>query len=191
MSRTTVPGRLCRPVLRRIAAVTALAVTVIWTGSIASAGAVCPDENLVPTQLSTREARDAVACLINEQRALSGLAALTAHPALQQAARKHSKAMNKRNFLGHGSPQRRVKRAGYGGRASAWKVGEVLGWGKGGSGSPMSLVTAWMGSPTHRTTLLEPGFQELGIGVVKGSPKVRARRPKSAIYTIDFGYRRP
>jgi uncharacterized protein YkwD len=47
-----------------------------------------------------------------------------------------------------------------------------------------------MGSATHRRTLLTPGFQNLGVGVAKGSPTGRGRRPNAAIYTVNFGYRR-
>lgn len=189
MSRTTVLGCLCRAPLRRIAGSTALAVTMIFAGSIASAGAACPSESAVPTQLSIQEARDSLTCLINEERAINGLSLLTVNISLQQAAQHHSKAMNKRSFFGHRSMLKRIRRAGYARGASAWRVGEVIGWGKGESGSPKSIVSAWMQSQAHRETLLLPAFHEMGVGVVKGSPRSRKRRSGAAIYTVDFGSR--
>ena len=150
---------------------------------------MCADEARVPAELSTQAARDSVACLINEQRALSGLGPLTVNVNLQQAAQAHSKAMNKRNFFAHGSALNRVKRAGYVGGASLWRVGEVIAWGKGGAGTPKSTLAAWMRSPSHRAALLMPGFQELGVGVAKGSPQTRKRQLGAAIYTVDFGVR--
>jgi len=189
MSTATATHHCRRPILRKAAGATALAATLICAGSISSASASCPDEGLVPAQASTQAARDSVACLINEQRALSGLGPLTVQLSLQQAGQQHSKAMNKRNFFAHGSAMNRVKRAGYLGGASVWRVGEVIAWGKSGGGTPKSVVASWMRSPTHRATLLMPGFRELGVGVAKGSPLSRKRQLGSAIYTVDFGYR--
>ncbi len=190
MSRTTARHLCRRPILRTAAGATALAATLICAGSISSASASCPDEGLVPARLSKEAARDSVACLINEQRALSGLGPLTVNVNLQQAAQQHSKAMNKHNFFAHGSALNRVKRAGYLGGASAWSVGEVIAWGKGGAGTPKSAVADWMRSPSHRAALLTAGFQELGVGVAKGSPLSRKPRFGSAIYTVDLGSRR-
>ena len=190
MSTATATHHCRRPILRTAAGATALAATLICAGSISSASASCPDEGLVPAQLSTQAARDSVACLINEQRALSGLGSLNVDVNLQRAAQHHSKAMNKRNFFAHGSTLNRAKRVGYLGGASAWSVGEVIAWGKGGGGTPESAVADWMRSPLHRAALLTAGFQELGVGVAKGSPRSRKPRFGSAIYTVDLGFRR-
>lgn len=189
MSRSIFWGNVRRNSVRKVAAAAVAALILLFAGSIPSARAACPDEGLVPGQLSTQAARDAIACLINEQRASSGLGPLTVNFNLQQAAQPHSRAMNKHNFFGHGSSLNRVKAAGYLGGVSAWRVGEVIGWGKGRIGTPRSIVSSWMGSPSHRSTMLMPGYRELGVGVAKGSPVARGRRLNTAIYTVDFGYR--
>jgi uncharacterized protein YkwD len=190
MSRTTIVwGCFLRSPLRKLAASSSLAVSLICAGSIASASAACLGEDMAPDQINTQAARDSVACLINEQRALHGLGPLAVNVNLQQAGQHHSKAMDKGNFLGHGPTLERVRRSGYLKGAGAWGVGEVIGWGPGGMGSPKSLVSAWMRSATHRRTLLTPGFQDLGVGIAKGSPMARGSS-NAAIYTVDFGYRR-
>jgi uncharacterized protein YkwD len=183
-------GRFCRLPVRRIAVAAAATVTMMCAGSVSFASAACPGEGLVPAQLGTQAARDSVACLINEQRAQSGLGPLTVNVNLQQAAQQHSRAMNKRNFFAHGSTLIRTKRAGYLGGASAWSVGEVIAWGKGGHGTPKSIVASWMRSPPHRAALLTGGFQELGVGLAKGSPLSPRPRYGAGIYTVDLGSRR-
>jgi uncharacterized protein YkwD len=183
-------GRFCQLPVRRIAGAAAATVAMMCAGSVSFASAACPGEGLVPAQLSTQAARDSVACLINERRTQSGLGPLTVNVNLQQAAQHHSKAMNKRNFFAHGSTFNRIRRVGYPAGASAWTVGEVIAWGKGGDGTPTSIVASWMRSPPHRAALLTGRYQELGVGLAKGSPLSPKPRHGAAIYTVDLGSRR-
>ena len=186
MTKTSHGGYVCRNFARRIAGATGLAVILICAGSIPFASAVCPNEGRTPSRLGLQEIHDSLACLINQERALNGLSPLAIDGSLHRAAKKHSKTMNRKNFFAHRGLNGRVRQAGYCRGAYSWRLGEVIGW---GNGSPRWLVSSWMRSPTHREVLLVPGFLEMGIGVVRGSPLSRKRRPGIAAYTVDFGYR--
>lgn len=191
MRQMMLPGHRSRRRLGGLAA-TAVAAALISSSASATASTPCPDAGLMPAQLTIQGARESVLCLINEQRAQNGLVALTINVHLQRAAQHHSKAMKKRKFFGHtgdGTPFSRVKRAGYPRGASAWGFGETLRWGKAGRGTPGAAVSAWMASGSHRSTLLTPGYRDVGIGVAMGSPR-RGGGRNTAIYTVDLGYRR-
>jgi hypothetical protein len=45
-------------------------------------------------------------------------------------------------------------------------------------------MVAWMNSPEHRDNILEPDYDEVGIGVVPGTP---GDTSWGATYTTDFG----
>ena len=136
-------------------------------------------------------ARSATLCLLNEQRAAAGLAPLASQQQIEGAATRHSQAMVDGRFFDHVSPagedlQQRL--AGYLFTASGWAIGENIAWGEGSKSTPAYIVDAWMHSSAHRTNILSPGFREIGIGIVNGSPKGSAP-PSSATYTTDFGAR--
>jgi len=46
-----------------------------------------------------------------------------------------------------------------------------------------------MHSPEHRANILNPGFREVGVGVVPGVPAPAAGGLAGATYTADFGSR--
>lgn len=86
---------------------------------------------------------------------------------LERAALEHSRDMAAQGLFSHSgsdgsTPAQRVERSGY-----AWSaVGETLAYGGPGHFSPSSVIDAWLGSPGHCATLLEPDFAELGAAVV-------------------------
>jgi len=107
--------------------------------------------------------RRAVKCLINQQRALNGLNRLRANRRLARAAKRHAADMARHNYFSHVSlsgsnPLRRVRKAG-------WRrgVGEALAWACGVQATPRGVVTAWMGSPSHRAVIMGRG-RALGLG---------------------------
>ena len=191
MRQMSLPGHRARRLLPKTIVATALAMALLFAGSISAASATCPYEDSTPSQLTIQAARDAVLCLINGHRAEYGLGNLVVNNSLQRTAQHHSKAMKVRKFFGHtrdGSLVSRVRSSGFMAGASSWGVAEDLGWGSGGLGSPKSAVEAWMASPPHREALLGD-FPQVGIGVAMGSP-LRGQNRDAAIYTADFGYRR-
>ena len=94
----------------------------------AAAGA-CVGEAKGPRRLTEGMARQAVLCLINQRRAHAGLGALQENASLDRSAQGHTIAMVKHNSYSHGNPLRRIRHTGYLAGASAWTVGENIGWG--------------------------------------------------------------
>jgi uncharacterized protein YkwD len=68
------------------------------------------------------------------------------------------------NFT-HGDWYRRLRRHGVRGRT----LGENIAWGVGTDGTAAAIVRMWLGSPSHRATLLNRGFRYVGVGVATGS----------------------
>jgi uncharacterized protein YkwD len=104
--------------------------------------------------------------LINQSRQKKGLRSLKPSRLVGEVARAHSRAMSAGNFFSHidpdgSGPKERLARAGY-----VWKAfGENIGCGQ---DSPGKLLDTWMRSASHRETILEPAYSEIGIGLVRG-----------------------
>jgi uncharacterized protein YkwD len=144
-------------------------------------------------ELGDRAARSAVICLVNKRRKKHGLRALRVNFDLTQAASGHSYDMVMNGYFSHtspggASPMTRIKLTGYTSGALAWGVGETLGWGVGGGGTPNGIVRGWMHSAGHRHVLLTRSWRQIGVGVTWGSPGNPGSN--AGTYTADFGYRR-
>jgi uncharacterized protein YkwD len=121
--------------------------------------------------------------LHNQERRSRGLRALCVHPKLTKAARAHSTSMIKKDYFGHGSVGRRLKRHGYN-----WRVyGENIAGGTGRYASPRNTFRRWMRSSGHRANILDRRFREIGIGTATGNYKGHRGY---TMYTVDFGRRR-
>ena len=129
--------------------------------------------------------------LVNQERARGGRCGdTTFEPAppvkhnatLALAAQAHSEAMERQRFFDHTDPQgdgprERIDAQGYQGRA----------WGENiaaGQRSPESVMKAWMSSPGHCKNILNPLFNELGVGLV-----LNAQGPYRTYWTQNFGRR--
>jgi uncharacterized protein YkwD len=127
----------------------------------------------------------AVECLVNQQRASAGLAALSHDRHLARAARRYSSSMVREGFFDHVSPSgstlgSRARAAGFDGET----LGETIGWGAGTLSTPTAIVQGWMDSPPHREILLGGEFSKIGLGVASGSPDGLGG---AATVTADFG----
>lgn len=105
--------------------------------------------------------------LINNERQSQGLDPLTMNSALSNAARLHSQDMINRNFFNHVNPDGltpsdRARNAGY----NFIALGENI------CGNPSIDAghSSLMGSPPHRTNILNSAYKEVGIGIVDGGP---------------------
>jgi uncharacterized protein YkwD len=102
--------------------------------------------------------------MLNHQRHLQGLHALTVRSALRAAARAQGADMACNHFTGHtgsdgSSVADRVEAQGY---HWTW-IGEnymVTG------GGPEVAVDWWMNSTPHRNNILSPNYTEFGVGFV-------------------------
>ena len=157
----------------------------------AQARALCHGASARPTPANLGQIERATLCLINVQRRAQGLPSLRPDRLLRLAALRHSRDMVvKRYFehssLGGGRFATRIRQTGYFAHSHFWMAGENLAWSVGPRSSPASVVRAWMNSPPHRRNILTRGYRDIGIGVVPGSPRRKAR---GTTYTTDFGYR--
>ena len=181
---------------RRIAvAVAGLFAPTALLLAAAPAGAVARDQcrgtHAAPSAQTLHRAAGAVVCLVNAERAQTGLRALRGDRDLRQAAGRHSRDMVRRGFFSHVTPSGanlsdRLRRTGYLRGRSAMQVGETLAIGTGRPASPTRIVAAWIASPEHHRVLLGSDFQEVGVGVAAGVPGSTGRR-KSATYTLATG----
>ena len=163
------------------------AVLVLLAAPAASA---CPGADADPAAGGAGPARAAVVCLVNQERAAHGLGRLAGNRTLTRAGRRHARDMVSRGYFSHDTPEGvtpQARAAAYLPAAGVWTVGENLAWGPGGSNTPRDIVRDWMNSPSHRANVLRPGFREIGVGVVAGSP--RAGAAGAFTYAAEFGSR--
>lgn len=170
--------------------VLAVALVALALGAPAAANASeCAGADTVPAADNVAAINQVTLCLLNEQRAAAGVAALTQNPALANASAAYSQRMVAEGFFSHQSPDggvlvQRLTSARYLNGGEDWVVGENIGWGQGPLSTPRSMVNAWMNSPGHRSNVLSADYREIGLGLALGTPSDRSW---GATYTTDFG----
>ena len=105
--------------------------------------------------------------LTNAQRTANGLNALSENSILDNAALAKGNDMLAKGYWAHFAPD----------GTSPWSFFLSFGYKYKYAGENLardfpdaaSAVTAWMNSPSHRENILNPNYQEIGIGVVEGS----------------------
>lgn len=110
---------------------------------------------------------DEVVSKTNAERAAQGLQPLRYNETLADAARRKAANMFEENYWAHNSPSGKSPWVWF--TAAGYKyahAGENLGK---DFGSTDRLVSAWMGSPTHKANIVSDKFNEIGIAVVPGS----------------------
>ena len=153
----------------------------------------CTNANLQPTQENIEVIRTATLCLINQERADHGEAALAPNTDLQQAAQAHTESMAFGYYFEHDGPQgdtplSRMVSCGYIYSSQVgYEVGENIGWGTFDLGTPRAIVAAWMASPGHRANILDARFHDTAIGVSPHVPASLSQSQPGGIYTQDFG----
>ena len=116
----------------------------------------------------------------NQARISSGLEPLCVDPILTEAARGHSADMIARNYFGHGMVGARLTSYGYN-----WLTyGENIAGGYGAYySSGDHAMQMWMASPGHHANIMNPNFQEVGVGKATGEYNGIANY---TLYTVDF-----
>jgi uncharacterized protein YkwD len=122
---------------------------------------------------------------INTLRREAGRPPLTLEPRLTSAAQGHADDMLTRTYYSHVTPEgtpprQRVLAAGYSGEIVAENIAA-------GQTSVELAVEAWMHSTDHRRNILDPRFQEIGIGMAVGSYEHKYK----ILWVQNFGRRRP
>ena len=124
--------------------------------------------------------------LHNKTRAARGLPKFCVHPALQRAARAHSKEIIDKDYFKHNSASGqkfwdRFESFGYDWRTA----GEHILYDPGSQDSAGSLFKVWMKCSDHRANILSKRFSEIGSGASTGTYK----GDKATMWTADFGDR--
>lgn len=122
--------------------------------------------SLLPGVVSASDINiQSVVFLTNQERTLNGLKPLNQDLDLDQAAYLKSANMIARNYFDHFafglSPWLIIRNSGY----DYQIAGENLAM---DFNSSEGMVSAWMNSTNHRKNILNPDFEDIGIGVVKG-----------------------
>lgn len=152
------------------------------------AAAQCEQRDLDPDSANLAAISAATLCLVNAERTDRGLGPLRANDRLDRAATGHAEDMVRNAYFAHESKEgtdvvARVRATDYLRDVGRWSVGENLAWGTGVLARPETIVNSWMNSPGHRANILRPEMEEIGTGIVIGSP----RGPEGATYVHVFG----
>lgn len=102
----------------------------------------------------------------NTERQKAGLPALKYNSTLSQSALAKARDMFAANYWAHNSPSGKVP----------WDFFRAAGYQYSLAGENLAkdfydtdtMVRAWMNSPTHKANIVNPKYQEIGIGVVNG-----------------------
>jgi uncharacterized protein YkwD len=169
---------------------TALVASLALAAPSAQA-ANCPGADQLPLLSTAASAKSATLCLLNEQRAANGIAALRSEPTLEAAATTYAQSMVEQRFFAHVSPSGQTledRLVSYTTDTRSYTIGENLAWGQSVLGTPVATVNAWMRSQGHRDNILNPNFEEIGVGIVPGSPR-GGLLDAGATYATEFGFR--
>ena len=163
-------------------------------GAVGAPGGSCSGGEIVPNSDNLGQVARATLCLINIERKTRGLSTLRPNRQLARAALDHARDMVSRSYFSHetlggGGFIGRIKARGYLAGRRSWTVGENLAWGGGPTASPRTIVSLWMGSPTHRANILNRRFRDAGLGIVVGAPTRGGRSSEAATYGNEFGTR--
>jgi uncharacterized protein YkwD len=142
----------------------------------------CANAGTPSSQLSKEQARNAMRCLINEER--GGRRSLRLHRELNRAAAKHSRRMREDDCLLHacaGEPSSlAVRLRNYLRGASRTRYAEVIAVNV-AAAPPRVIVNQWMTSAPHRKLVLGR-FKHMGVGVATGDGL--------AWWTVELGWRK-
>jgi len=157
--------------------------------------APCPNADAGAQTLTNAEIAKSILCLVNKERKQRNRARVARNGDLDKAARKHSVLMERDNCFEHkcpGEPRlaKRIVRSGYTDGAERWRFAENLGCAQ----TTQDMIDGWLDSDFNRTNLLNRRYEDIGVGVVHGSPlAAEPNCPDSnvtATYTLVFAFRR-
>jgi uncharacterized protein YkwD len=186
------------PRLGRATALTSAVVLAVVAGGSpatpAHAGTPCTKYGEVRAEkLRNRQARASIRCFVDRERRQRGIAELHTDRRLRHAAQNHTEAMMRKGCFAHecpgeGSVEARLRNVGYIlGSLARWAYAENIAYGHKRGSTPKTIVKAWMKSPGHRASMLNPLYREIGVGFAHGIPG--ARKADGGTFTTDFGMR--
>ncbi|ERI90885.1 SCP-like protein [Clostridiales bacterium oral taxon 876 str. F0540] len=145
----------------------------IGVSEIISANPQIPNPNMimvgqkvnVPNIADIKALENEVIRLVNIERGKQGLAPVAGNWQLSRVARYKSADMRDKNYFSHysptyGDPFKMMHDFGI----TFYAAGENIAMGQ---PTPQSVMTAWMNSQGHRANILNPQYNEIGVGVAK------------------------
>jgi uncharacterized protein YkwD len=144
---------------------------------ISHSGRSCANADTPAGAAGRQQMRDAVVCLINQQRTSRHLPALSASTRLDRSAQGWTNTMVTSGVFSHGTDfAARISAVGY-----VWtSAGENIAT---GFQTPRQVVTAWMASDGHCRNILDPTFADVGTGL--STHRLAQYGPST--WTQDFG----
>jgi uncharacterized protein YkwD len=176
-----------------LAAVTALALVIPASAtadgpwdSLLAPETSCPGQSDVGASADAQELT--MLCMHNYARAASGLAPLQLIKQLRISSGRKAKDMKGCDDFSHEACGRSafywLRKVGF--MRGSYGVGENLAFGTGGMGSVRSIMSNWINSDEHRTILLTPNYQDIGVGMVEGK---FLGHGGTQIWVTHFGFR--
>ena len=153
----------------------------------------CTSTEVTPEPANLEAVREAVLCLVNQERATHGEQPLRTNAKLQAAAESHSRECVELDYFAHVSPSGetpvdRIEATGYvPSPFDGYVLGENLAWGTYELATPKAIVAAWIASPPHLANILEARYTETGVGVTPAVPDSRGEGAPGATYAQEFG----
>lgn len=145
--------------------VLALLSVLVVTIKIASVSFVA----MGPAAISEAAAitNETIISLANDARVQNGLSELTPNALLSKAAQNKANDMLAKQYFSHNTPD----------GATPWSFIKAVGYSYTTAGENLAIdfteaeniQSAWMNSPGHRANILNKNFQEIGIGISKGT----------------------
>jgi uncharacterized protein YkwD len=110
--------------------------------------------------------------LVNAERLKEGVPPLVADDRLMRAAQEYSGVLGQGECFQHACPPvpELPGRLGNVGYVDYNRIGENI---AAGYKTAEDVVAGWMGSPGHRRNILNPDYQEIGIGVTRSEARYR------------------
>ena len=144
----------------------------------ARTASACSGANDPVVSTSPQILKGAVVCLINQQRALHYLPALSASPLLNRSAQGWTNVMVSSDEFTHGTNfASRIGAVGYDWRMAGENIAT-------GFATPRGVVRGWMASTGHCQNILNPAYRNVGTGV--SARAVRGFATGSGTWTQDF-----
>ncbi|MCL2611041.1 MAG: SafA/ExsA family spore coat assembly protein [Defluviitaleaceae bacterium] len=121
----------------------------------------------IPKTAEFREFEQEVVRLVNAERARAGLRPLAENWEVSRVARFKSQDFINRNYFAHdspiyGTPFQMLRSFGIQFSSAGENIAQ-------GQRTPAAVMSAWMNSPGHRANILNPSFNQIGVGVARDS----------------------
>lgn len=134
---------------------------------IANPAMIIPGQKISIPNIDVKTMENQVIKLVNQARVNAGLQPFTANWELSRVSRYKSQDMINKGYFGHtsptyGSPFTMMQNFGI--RFTA--AGENIAMGQ---RTAQEVMNTWMNSPGHRANILNPSFNQIGVGLAKNS----------------------